>query len=60
MESKKKQVKAHVARDSSARGMAEADVMRNQSTNGVLSDVLGSYTGTPADGEMPEQDPDDI
>jgi hypothetical protein len=60
MESKKKQVKVRVARDSSAKGMAEADVMRNQSTNGVLSDVLGSYTGTPADGEMPEQDPDDI
>ena len=25
-----------------------------------LSDVLGSYTGTDADGEAPEQDADDL
>ncbi len=24
------------------------------------SDILGSYTGTPADGEIPEQDADDL
>lgn len=25
-----------------------------------MSDVLGSYTGNPADGEMPQQDADDL
>ncbi|MBP9988835.1 MAG: hypothetical protein KBT46_04975 [Ruminococcus sp.] len=25
-----------------------------------LSDVLGSYTGNPADGEKPQQDADDL
>lgn len=26
----------------------------------ILSDILGSYTGTGADGEKPEQDADDL
>ncbi len=26
----------------------------------ILSDVLGSYTGTAENGEMPEQDADDL
>lgn len=26
----------------------------------ILSDILGSYTGMTADGERPEQDPDDL
>ncbi len=28
--------------------------------DGVFSDVLGSYTGTPADGGTPVQDADDL
>lgn len=35
-------------------------IMREQCLNGVPSDVNGSYTGTPADGGMPEQDADDL
>lgn len=35
-------------------------IMREQCLNGVPSDVNGSYTGTPADGGVPEQDPDDL
>lgn len=38
----------------------EASVLRNQSSNGVPSDVLGSYTGNPISGDIPEQDPDDL
>ena len=26
----------------------------------ILSDILGSYTGTPEDGGVPEQDADDL
>ena len=35
-------------------------IMRDQCLNEVPSDVNGSYTGTPADGGMPEQDADDL
>lgn len=38
----------------------EASVMRNQSLNGVPSDVMGSYTGNPVKGDIPEQDADDL
>ena len=37
-----------------------AAVMREQSQNGVPSDVNGSYTGTPIDYSRPEQDADDL
>ncbi len=40
--------------------IAEARIMQGQSGNGVPSDVNGSYTGTPIDGGVPEQDPDDL
>ncbi len=36
-----------------------AAVMQNQSRRDH-SDILGSYTGTPADGGEPEQDADDL
>ena len=36
------------------------DIMRKQSVNEIPSDVMGSYTGTPADGGKPVQDSDDI
>lgn len=38
----------------------EASVLRNQSSNGVPSDVLGSYTGSPIKDDIPEQDSDDL
>ncbi len=31
-----------------------------QQSDGVMSDVLGSYTGTPVDGGKPVQDADDL
>ena len=34
--------------------------MPEQGRGSILSDVLGSYTGLAADGERPEQDPDDL
>ena len=37
-----------------------AKVMRKQGRGNIVSDVLGSYTGTPSDGDVPEQDGDDI
>ena len=42
-----------------AKALSEADILRQQSRK-VLSDILGSYTGTDADGESPEQDADDL
>ena len=38
----------------------QARTMHEQGRGSVVSDVLGSYTGTPADGEVPEQDADDL
>lgn len=28
--------------------------------NNIVSDILGSYTGTPVDGGVPQQDADDL
>ena len=39
--------------------LKDAQTLRRQSRS-VDSDILGSYTGTPADGETPEQDADDL
>ncbi len=39
---------------------ADCRVMQEQGRDGILSDVLGSYTGTPADRTQPEQDADDL
>ena len=41
-------------------GDGEARVMPDQGRGAITSDVLGSYTGTPADGGVPEQDADDL
>ena len=38
----------------------EADILRRQGRGKIESDVLGSYTGSPAEGEQPEQDADDL
>jgi len=37
-----------------------ARVMREMSRGSIPSDVQGSYTGTPRDGEKPVQDADDL
>ncbi len=37
-----------------------AEIMASISKESIPSDVLGSYTGTPADGLVPEQDADDL
>jgi|GEM_PF-6379570 len=37
-----------------------ADELRHLSEDPESTDVLGSYTGTPRDGGVPEQDPDDL
>lgn len=39
---------------------ADSQIMPRQGREGILSDVLGSYTGTPADYTQPEQDADDL
>ncbi len=36
------------------------NAMKSAGRGEILSDVLGSYTGTAADGEVPEQDADDL
>lgn len=40
--------------------MDDARTLQEQSRHLVLSDILGSYTGTDADGEDPDQDADDL
>lgn len=37
-----------------------ASTLPNMSKGDIPSDVLGSYTGTPRDGEKPDQDADDL
>lgn len=43
-----------------SRAAQDASTLRNQSRGKVPSDILGSYTGTPRDDEVPEQDADDL
>ncbi len=40
--------------------MQDAVTLQNQGRGDILSDVLGSYTGTAEHGEQPEQDADDL
>lgn len=39
---------------------AIVDTMTKEGRTDIVSDVLGSYTGTAAHGEAPEQDADDL
>lgn len=39
---------------------AEPKNINPQNTENIFSDVLGSYTGAPEDGERPIQDADDL
>ena len=38
----------------------EAETLKKQGRGDILSDILGSYTGTGVNGEQPEQDADDL
>ena len=40
--------------------MQDAVTLQEQGRGDILSDVLGSYTGTAQYGEIPEQDADDL
>ncbi len=48
--------------DQPPRGVVSSavDALAQEGRGNVLSDVLGSYTGTPVDGGVPEQDADDL
>ncbi len=37
-----------------------AATIQNMSKSEIPTDVMGSYTGTPRDGDTPEQDADDL
>lgn len=39
---------------------AESKNMNHENASNIYSDVLGSYTGVPEDGEKPVQDADDL
>lgn len=38
----------------------DSRTLREQGRGSIVSDILGSYTGTPEDGERPIQDADDL
>lgn len=56
MEKKNEKSKTHV----SDRVNAITDSMVTEGRGEILSDILGSYTGTAHDGGVPEQDADDL
>lgn len=56
MNKKAKRVRMHIA-DTVENA---AHTLQNQGRGNILSDVLGSYTGTAQNNETPEQDADDL
>ncbi len=48
------------ARASIQEPMQAAGALVKQGRGAIVSDALGSYTGTPTDGGEPEQDADDL
>ena len=56
MDKKTKRIRARVV-DTAKEA---ARTLPNQGRGSILSDVLGSYTGTAQDNEVPEQDADDL
>lgn len=44
----------------SDRVTAATNTMLTEGRGEILSDILGSYTGTAQDGDAPEQDADDL
>ncbi len=59
-EDKKKKKKQTDDRPGITPIMLAAETIQHEGRGLIASDILGSYTGTPADGEIPEQDPDDL
>lgn len=61
MEQKEKK-KGKPARGGGPTRQAEEDAatLRRQGRGEILSDILGSYTGSPEDGGVPSQDADDL
>lgn len=56
MEKKHKKIKVRL----SDRVAAATNSMVTEGRGEILSDILGSYTGTAQGGEIPEQDADDL
>lgn len=56
MNKKAKRVRARLANTA----QNAAHTMPEQGRGSIVSDVLGSYTGTGQDDEVPEQDADDL
>ena len=54
--------KGKAAGEKTPRRRAEEDaaVLRRQGRGEILSDILGSYTGTPGGGRVPAEDADDL
>lgn len=52
-------VKKHTG-DSSNKVRKIAATLKSEGRSSIISDVLGSYTGTPIEGGIPEQDVDDL
>lgn len=61
---RKKKREQHPANRTATQMMSEIaqplGISGNEADCGIESDVLGSYTGTAADGTAPEQDADDL
>lgn len=62
MKDKKKTVRVRPAGAVNATEAVRDDshTFQEQGRGDILSDVLGSYTGSPERGEVPEQDADDL
>ena len=60
MEPERKRRKSPAGKAPGSLGGEEARTLQRQGRGEIPSDVLGSYTGTPEQGEMPEQDADDL
>ena len=56
MEKKNRKIKTRI----SDRVNAITNSMVTEGRGEILSDILGSYTGTALDGDLPEQDADDL
>ncbi len=57
---RKKTREQHSVRPTVMNDLGDIAQPLSRSVDGIESDVLGSYTGTAADGTAPEQDADDL
>ena len=60
MERNRKNRKAPANKSHAPSARDDARTLQEQGRGDILSDVLGSYTGTPETGGVPEQDADDL